>query len=151
VLLIKRNQEIRIPYFVAYPSVPTPPFKNGLYKSVCVKERDRKRDRGKKRNNKRERVRQRERGRTRERKSNVGVHNHPPCPCPSHYLRHRRHLVIQHTWLIGHICSAAYIFLNNTCMFLNFTDICISCILEQHACDPYVTYSRILLHPFGEL
>jgi len=49
VSLIKRYQEIRIPHFVTYLSVPIPPFKNRLHKSLCEKERDQKRDRGKKR------------------------------------------------------------------------------------------------------
>jgi len=46
-----------------------------------------------------------------------------------------------------HFFINMYISFQTTYMLLNLSDICMSCILEQHICDPYVTYSCILPHP----
>jgi len=39
-----------------------------------------------------------------------------------------------------------YVFKQHICFWI-LSNICITCILEQHICDPYVTFSWILPHP----
>ena len=71
-LLVKRYQEICIPHFVTYLSVPIPRSNNGFYESPCVCERETPKEKERKRASASER--NRESKRKKERKRIIGVH-----------------------------------------------------------------------------